>query len=150
VQESTKRRLCLAPSEKPKAWEHVFEFVIPQRTYRLFSNSYDIKEQWVYVISEYLIYRQQCVKIGIARFSAQESNLDSNDTENELQQSDVLPGNCQGYANDEYKQRSNERQTNGPWTQVVTKKSIKSNSSESHLNTSFSSQLQRARAASHK
>lgn len=32
----------------------------------------------------------------------------------------------------------------------MTKKSIKSNSSESHLNTSFSSHLQRARAASHK
>lgn len=51
------RRLSLQPSDKPKLWEHVFEFVIPQRSYRLFSNSYDVKEQWVYAISEYLIFR---------------------------------------------------------------------------------------------
>ena len=38
------RRLSLAPSEKPKLWEHVLEFVIPQRSYRIFSNSYDVKE----------------------------------------------------------------------------------------------------------
>jgi hypothetical protein len=93
MQESTQRRLNLTSTEKPKGWEHVFEFVVPQRTYRLFSNSHDVKEQWFYALSEYVSYRRQLI-------AHQNSGLDIN---RNLQDwtLETVPGNNQGMGDEE-------------------------------------------------
>jgi len=35
----------------------VFEIVTPRRSYRLFSDNYDVKEQWIYALDQYLIHQ---------------------------------------------------------------------------------------------
>lgn len=83
------RRLTLQPNEKPKIWEHVFEFVTPVRSYRLFSNSYETKEQWVYALSEYVKYHREQVGLSIPEHSEE---IDSDSQDHQI----VIPANAQG------------------------------------------------------
>lgn len=39
---------CEKPNDK---WIHVFELWTSQRVYRLFTDSYDIKQQWIFTIT---------------------------------------------------------------------------------------------------
>ncbi len=50
----------LVECEKPNAqWIYAFEIITANRTYRLFTDSYDTKQQWVFTILSYLKHRVQ-------------------------------------------------------------------------------------------
>ena len=56
---SKKKRkpVVITAADKPKDWVHVLEIYTTNRTYRLFSDEYDVKEQWFYAIDKFLLYR---------------------------------------------------------------------------------------------
>lgn len=85
--------------QKPKLWDHAFEFVSPQRTYRLFSKSHDVKEQWVYAMQEYLAYRQTLLKLRIVAEDAlcfSGSSGPIGEHQNWVTEVEGVPGNSQG------------------------------------------------------
>ena len=47
--------LCEKPNDR---WIHAFELHTPQRMYRLFTDNYDVKQQWVFTLNAYLKHRQ--------------------------------------------------------------------------------------------
>ena len=52
------KNLQLSPSEKPNgAWTHVLEIQTNKRCYRLFSDRYDIKEQWFFALNQIVLHR---------------------------------------------------------------------------------------------
>jgi len=57
--ELRKRFVEISPSDKPRGdWTYVLEFETPSRCYRVFSDNYDIKEQWFYALNQVVLHRE--------------------------------------------------------------------------------------------
>ena len=52
-----RKSVIIKPADKPKDWPHVLEIHTTSRVYRLFSDEYDVKEQWFYALDKFLLHR---------------------------------------------------------------------------------------------
>ena len=53
------KSIQMTPSEKPKdGWIHVLEIVTIKRTFRIFTDRYDIKEQWFDALNQIVLHKE--------------------------------------------------------------------------------------------
>ena len=52
-----RKSVTITSAEKPKDWVHVLEVHTTSRVYRLFSDEYDVKEQWFSALDKFLLHR---------------------------------------------------------------------------------------------
>jgi len=62
----------------------------------LFSNSHDVKEQWVYALSEYVLYRQSFGKKPIQMLTSASDSPHEKNFNSQTWVSEGAPGNSQG------------------------------------------------------
>ena len=49
----------MAASDRPRdGWIHVLEFETNKRIYRLFSDNYDVKEQWFFALNQIVLHKE--------------------------------------------------------------------------------------------
>ena len=53
------KSIQMLSSEKPKdGWIHALEIETTKRCYRLFSDSYDVKEQWFFALNQIVLHKE--------------------------------------------------------------------------------------------
>lgn len=79
---SQNRSIQLSASEKPRdGWIHVLEIQTTKRVFRLFTDSYDVKEQWFFALNQICLHKEfieQQHKLMIAESVKNESTMPSN------------------------------------------------------------------------